>query len=440
MPYPFASPGDRPPLTPPARVSVLASNNLFVDGSIGLETNPGTAAAPFRTIQAAVNSYLANYDSKSIVTNIWVNNGTYAPVSIAGQAVGTAAGFSTPAYLSIIGINGAANTIISDTLAAAAIAGAVVASSGAFVALQGLTIQSVNNNCLFSASGAIIQINSGCVLGTAGAVAGKLHADYGAGMIVVAASYTSVGNAGSHVQGSLAGHIIYNETPLTVTLSGETYSIAFVDGHDNSLMYINNNFVTFSGTCVGKRFNLLSGSVLECQAGPAASYIPGTIAGTVSDGSFYAPGTFNIGTSPIVASNTTATTPANPAGTTNATGNGVYMGLAGSITPRTSGAIEIKYTGSASNAVVGAGAGVSIYVGTGSAPANGAAAGTSSGSPSGVQQLVSEPVAGGFVPVAGSTIVPGQGLGTPLWYDTALVSRDGNTVNLWQFQMTAKEV
>jgi hypothetical protein len=422
------------------RTPLTATKNLYVatTGSDAASNRCDVIATPCKTLQYAVNQYLSNYDGRSHVTNISVANGTYAGFVCSGVPVGTAFGGTTPAYLSVIGTNGSANVTISETGAPGAAAAAVSANNGCFVSLQGVKVQSTNNNGLFAGSGGTVQTNTDYVAGTAGSGAGKFHADFGGGIIKIAASYTSIGNAGAEAQGSLAGAIIYPESAITVTLSGTpAYSLGFVSALANSTIYINSNFVTFSGSATGKRFDLSGGAVIETIGGAAASYLPGNAAGTATGGAYYSPGTLNVGTAPIPASNATQSTPANPSGTVNTTGNGVMMGLAGSITPRTSGTILFTFTGSCANGTINDGGQVTIYVGNGAAPANGDAL---TGNPIGAGVLFEEAAAAKFIPCTGTSIATGQALNTAMWYDVALVARTGGTASISQVIMTATEL
>ena len=71
----------------------------------------------------------------------------------------------------------------------------------------------------------------------------------------------------------------------------------------------------------------------------------------------------------LVVNNTTQAEPADPTGTNNATG--LMMGLAGAITPLTTGRLLIMLSGTLANATaIADGANVQLRYGTGAAPAN----------------------------------------------------------------------
>lgn len=133
-----------------------------------------------------------------------------------------------------------------------------------------------------------------------------------------------------------------------------------------------------------------------------------------------------------------AATPGDPTGTTNTTG--LMMGLAGAITPATTGRIRFAITGNLSNSgtSIGNGCKAQLYFGTGSAPANAAAiTGTVSGA-----QLTSvneSTTASTKQPVSLEYIVSGLTLGTAYWFDAAIAAITAGTASLSNVTMTAME-
>src|SRR5690242_15711692 len=72
-------------------------------------------------------------------------------------------------------------------------------------------------------------------------------------------------------------------------------------------------------------------------------------------------------------------TPTNPTGTSSTTG--VMMGLAGSVTPKFSGRVQVTMSGDCFSGTIADGANIQMRYGTGTAPSNaGALAGTTIGS------------------------------------------------------------
>lgn len=127
--------------------------------------------------------------------------------------------------------------------------------------------------------------------------------------------------------------------------------------------------------------------------------------------------------------------PTDPTGTTSSVG--VMMGLAGSITPATTGRVLITLSGDIANATVNDGANVQLYIGTGTAPANAAAlVGTALGA---IQKLV-QPIAAFRVPFSLQVLNTGLSVGTTYWLDCSLAVVTGGTATIKDLSLTAVEI
>ena len=132
--------------------------------------------------------------------------------------------------------------------------------------------------------------------------------------------------------------------------------------------------------------------------------------------------------------NWTQKTPSDPTGTTST--SLVMMGLAGSITPNSTGRIMIFLSGDCSNNTTADGVGVQISYGTGTAPSNGGSlAGTQIGG------LVTFTALTGVltVPFALNAAVQNLVLGTAYWIDLALKAITANTASASNISITAFE-
>lgn len=129
-------------------------------------------------------------------------------------------------------------------------------------------------------------------------------------------------------------------------------------------------------------------------------------------------------------------TPANPTGTSSTTG--VMMGLAGSITPATSGRVLIIVTGQIFNANGGGYYGIThIRYGTGTAPTNGAAlTGTVGGSTADTYGSAQNE----RVPFSLSVVLSGLTVGTAYWIDLDLTSSGGLTSTIQSVSISAIEL
>lgn len=112
--------------------------------------------------------------------------------------------------------------------------------------------------------------------------------------------------------------------------------------------------------------------------------------------------------------------PVDSAGTANTTAT--MMGLAGSITPLTTGRVTISITGSISQATSGKVTQAKIRTGTGTAPANGDAA---TGTARGNFATLTAAAAAQKVPFTCQTLATGLVLGTAVWIDLSVLVNSG---------------
>lgn len=134
-------------------------------------------------------------------------------------------------------------------------------------------------------------------------------------------------------------------------------------------------------------------------------------------------------------SNSYQNTVSSPAGTTSATA--VMMGLAGAITPETTGTVMIVISGTVSNTSTG-GAAFQARYGTGAAPANGVA---STGAGIGAPIIWSPSTAGADVPFSLTGIASGLVVGTAYWIDMQLQrATAAGTASVSSISVTAYEI
>jgi hypothetical protein len=134
--------------------------------------------------------------------------------------------------------------------------------------------------------------------------------------------------------------------------------------------------------------------------------------------------------------NGTQTNVSAPTGTTNTTG--VMMGLAGAITPGTSGTVLVTICGQMGNTVSGDGCKYQIRYGTGSAPANAAAL---TGTAVGPQpNPIFFPTPSYTSPFSITAVITGLTPGTAYWIDLTLAAVTGGTASVANVGVSAIEV
>lgn len=136
---------------------------------------------------------------------------------------------------------------------------------------------------------------------------------------------------------------------------------------------------------------------------------------------------------------TSQSSPSDPTGTTDT--GGKMMGLAGSITPATTGRVLVIVNGTISNSTgtAGNGAKAQLRYGTGTAPANAAAlTGTAAGSL--VSALLERATASDPYPFSIQARINGLVIGTVYWLDISLAAISAGTAVAKSLTITAVEV
>lgn len=141
------------------------------------------------------------------------------------------------------------------------------------------------------------------------------------------------------------------------------------------------------------------------------------------------------GTQIVSVTGTYQASPSNPTGTADTTGK--MMGLAGTITPATTGKILVIISGDISNGTILDGGKVQIRMGTGTAPANGDAL---TGTAYGGLVRSNTAVAGEFLPFSLNAIVSGLTLSTAYWIDVGLAAITGGTASVADISISAIEL
>lgn len=141
------------------------------------------------------------------------------------------------------------------------------------------------------------------------------------------------------------------------------------------------------------------------------------------------------GTLTFVSNANAQSSPSNPTGTTSAVG--VMMGLAGSVTPNTSGQVMIIVSGDIANSNALGGCKVQIRYGTGTAPTNGASlVGTTLG---GNVVLTSAIGANDAFPFSVQGVATGLTVATAYWIDIAVTATTAGTASPADISISAME-
>jgi hypothetical protein len=124
------------------------------------------------------------------------------------------------------GANGSPNAIyvdgqgstLADTTAAPA---AIIAENGCFLAVENWTITSLHGSDLFPGANSQVFIGPGMNFGPS--QLGQIHVESGA-LAQIGNGYTISGGAPAHIEAVLGGHILYDETAVTVALTNSAFT------------------------------------------------------------------------------------------------------------------------------------------------------------------------------------------------------------------------
>lgn len=249
---------------------VLTGATTYYVATTGNDSNPGTLASPWLTIQHAINYVLASVDTAGQAVTISVADGTYASFAMSTQLTGggtlTVTGNTTTPANCIISASTGNCINISSQCSPISIQGFKLTNSGG----GGLNVSQVG---YVSFPG---NMNFGACTGA--------HIFCEGGNIEIGANYTISGGATSHFSSSVKG-IIRIDNPLTVTVSGTpAFSASFANAASGSILSAAG--ITFSGSATGQRYSATLNSVIDSGAG-GANYFPGNSAGATATGAQY---------------------------------------------------------------------------------------------------------------------------------------------------------
>jgi len=256
------------------RESVTVATTYYVrtDGNDANDGKTNSALGAFKTIQKAVDVVSSTLDIASDVTvTIKVADGTYSETVFCKSFVGGGA-------IEIVGnVTTPSSCVVSSSSIACFVASSVTYSIKGFKLTSGGT----STNLVWAISNGTLILSN---INFGSCTANQIIASSG-GMIDMITDYTISGGAISHCYAISGGRIQTNQK--TVTLSG---SISFTRAYvwmDRGLGSVDCYGMTFSGTATGKRYEIALNSVCFVN-GAAATYLPGSIAGTTATGAQYA--------------------------------------------------------------------------------------------------------------------------------------------------------
>lgn len=256
------------------RMRLTANTTFYVATTGNDSTGKGTLAAPWLTIQHAVDYINNTVDTAGFTATIQVADGTYTNT----VTLGTNASVFGGGLLVIQGNAGTpSNCIISTTSADC------IDSSGGNCLITGFKLQTATaGNCIAAQGGANITMIGPMVFG---ACAGSHIQVNDFGEVGISNNYTISGGAVHHINAFNNGRQTLSANPV-ITLTGTpAFSGAVVSASLLGSSTVAG--ITFTGAATGVRYSATLNSVINSNGG-GANFIPGNSAGSVSTGGVYA--------------------------------------------------------------------------------------------------------------------------------------------------------
>lgn len=250
---------------------LLTADRTYYVRNDGSDANDGltdSAAGAWATLQHAADYILRNVDIAGYNCTVKVKPGTYAGVRCLDPFVGGWVKFegdtTTPSNV-VINANGAA---------------AFQATFGPKIKVGGFKITNAGalQTCIYCSAFSQVWITDKMEY----PAVSYAHLSTVTGLIILTASYTLNGAAPHHMRARFNG-VVENANQNIVTLSGSHSYTAFARA--DSLGQLNVEYLTFSGSCSGKRYEADGGAIYTNGGG--ASYFPGSSAGTVTNSGSY---------------------------------------------------------------------------------------------------------------------------------------------------------
>lgn len=258
----------------PDRCRLGAATSLYV-ATTGSDSNHGlTTAAPFATIQKAVDVLQDRVDLNGNSITIQVADGSYsAGVVVRAPFIGAGSvsingNYTTPANCSINSSNGSCFHVQY---------GAVVHIGGFMVSTSGS-----GGHVIFSDTGSTINVTGPLVFGQGTAGARHVMANSGA-YVYFQVGYTIVAGSSYHWTAQLGGRIL--APGISIALSGNPAFTWFATA--DSLGQLICYGIAFSGAATGMRYiSQLNSLIITGGGGP--TYFPGDSPGSATSGGIYA--------------------------------------------------------------------------------------------------------------------------------------------------------
>ena len=261
------------------RIRLAGNLTLFIDSSLGSDSNPCVASgsAACLTFARAVNLALTAYDTQGFnITIQAAASQTWTNLAVQGRLVGGGGLIFDAGGGTVTGnVNGGAAILVEMTSAAAL--------GSTFFKFQNGTITCSGGSNGLQIGGGLGQTGTGVTFGscTSGV---QIFADSVAARFLPAANYTISGGANFHYVAIGGGLIDVNNSGLTITLTGTpAFAFCFAEANYGYVL----GYATYSGAATGSRHCTFLNGIIDTNTGGScttSTHFPGSVAGTCSTG------------------------------------------------------------------------------------------------------------------------------------------------------------
>lgn len=251
----------------------LSSNRTYYVRTDGSDSNDGlanTSGGAFLTIQKAIDVVSSTLDiSAGVTVTIQVADGTYTGTNVLYDTVG-------PGSVIIRGNNTTPSNVVISTTSA----DCFTCSGGKSWSVLDLKVTTATSGWgLSSLYGGVLKFGN---LDFGTCATGHVLAAF-SGQVFANSDYQISGASSYHLFLDRFGYVEVSGKTITIT-GTPAFSSVFARASGLSEVFIDS--CAFSGSATGKRYDILSNSVIA-TGGAATTYLPGSVAGTTATGGQY---------------------------------------------------------------------------------------------------------------------------------------------------------
>lgn len=259
------------------KIELTADQTYYVGGAGASDLNPGTAGAPWATLQHA-DAMLRQIDINGFTVTVIVSGALSLGLLATGPYPGAIGGVGV-----VYRFNAGSGITVTGSNCMAATDGAAFSIAGS-PTFSTLTAGDGFGNCVYATAFGIILLDGN--VNFASGAGNHIVADV-SGNVTIQQAYTISGGAAAHIVTSRNSFVGFLDATMTLTLSGTpSFSTSFVEFENLGQFYASSSFISFSGAASGVRYAGSANAIAQTEGG-GANFLPGSAAGTLITGAQY---------------------------------------------------------------------------------------------------------------------------------------------------------